>query len=511
MKLVAGVDTSTQSCKVRVTDAGTGAMVRFGQARHPDGSSINPDYWWTAFLEAAEQAGGLADVEAIAVGGQQHGMVLLDRQGRVIRDALLWNDTSSAPQAAALIDDLGRLPFADDELDDPILAGMVATVLADGGDDALDDPAVRGRLRWVRAVGSSPVASYTLTKVRWVAEHEPENAAKIAAICLPHDWLTWRIAGYGPVADGEEARLDRLVTDRSDASGTLYFDAASGEYRRDLLAMAFGTDPATGRPTDEALAIAGSIVLPAVLGPTAVAGVIGDDSHEEVAPTVPGAAVNDVVIGSATTHGCLIGPGGGDNAMASLGLGMEVGDVSISLGTSGVVAAVSPTPVYDPSGSVSGFADCTGHFLPLACTINGSKIIDAGRAVLDVDYAEFDKLALSSRPGAGGLKLVPYFDGERTPNLPDATGTLSGMTMANMNRPNFARAFVEGMLGSQRYCLDLIRSLGAPIDRLLMIGGGARGAATRSIAPLVFEMPVELPPTDEYVAIGAAKQAASLL
>ena len=100
--LVAGVDTSTQSCKVRVTDAETGELVRFGQAKHPNGTSVDPSYWWSAFQEAAEQAGGLDDVSALAVGGQQHGMVILDKQGNVIRDAMLWNDTSSAPQAAAL-------------------------------------------------------------------------------------------------------------------------------------------------------------------------------------------------------------------------------------------------------------------------------------------------------------------------------------------------------------------------------------------------------------------------
>ena len=210
--LVAGVDTSTQSTKIRITDAETGEMVRFGQAKHPDGTSVNPECWWEAFKAAAAQAGGLDDVAALAVGGQQHGMVILDAQGNVIRDAMLWNDTSSAPQAAALIDRLGEAP-------------------AEDGEPA--DAHVRGIQRWVKAVGSSPVASYTLTKVAWVAENEPENAKRIAAICLPHDWLSWRIAGYGPVAEGADAHLDALFTDRSDASGTIYYDAARNEYRRD--------------------------------------------------------------------------------------------------------------------------------------------------------------------------------------------------------------------------------------------------------------------------------------
>ena len=314
--LVAGVDTSTQSCKVRVTDAETGEMVRFGQAKHPNGTSIDPKFWWDAFLEAAQQAGGLDDVEALAVGGQQHGMVILDQQGNVIRDAMLWNDISSAPQAAALIEKMGEAPAEEGEPEDVI---------------------ARGKQRWVKAVGSSPVASFTLTKVAWVAENEPENAKKIAAICLPHDWLSWRIAGYGPVAEGEDAHLEALFTDRSDASGTIYYDAASNEYRRDLIAMVL--EPAEG--TEAAREHANAIMLPTVLGPHDAAAV-------KASPEIAGKNVEG---------GCIIAPGGGDNAMASLGLGMSVGDVSVSLGTSGVAAAISENPTYDLTGAVSGFAD----------------------------------------------------------------------------------------------------------------------------------------------------------
>ena len=435
--LVAGVDTSTQSCKVRVTDAETGEMVRFGQAKHPNGTSIDPKFWWDAFLEAAQQAGGLDDVEALAVGGQQHGMVILDQQGNVIRDAMLWNDISSAPQAAALIEKMGEAPAEEGEPEDVI---------------------ARGKQRWVKAVGSSPVASFTLTKVAWVAEN---------------------------------AHLEALFTDRSDASGTIYYDAASNEYRRDLIAMVL--EPAEG--TEAAREHADAIMLPTVLGPHDAAAV-------KASPEIAGKNVEG---------GCIIAPGGGDNAMASLGLGMSVGDVSVSLGTSGVAAAISENPTYDLTGAVSGFADCTGHYLPLACTINGSRILDAGRAALGVDYDELASLAFASEPGAGGITLVPYFDGERTPNRPDATATLSGMTLANTTRENMARAFVEGLLCSQRDCLELIRSLGAEISRILLIGGGAKSKAIRTLAPSVFGMDVTRPTTDEYVAIGAARQAAWVL
>jgi xylulokinase len=163
MTLVAGIDSSTQSCKVVIRDAETGKLVRQGRASHPDGTEVHPDAWWSALQQAIDEAGGLDDVAAASVAGQQHGMVVLDENGEVVRPALLWNDTRSAGAAADLIDDLG------------------------GGD--------KGRQAWVDAVGIVPVASFTLTKLRWLARNEPENAARVAAVCLPHDWLTWKLSG----------------------------------------------------------------------------------------------------------------------------------------------------------------------------------------------------------------------------------------------------------------------------------------------------------------------------
>ena len=462
--LVAGVDTSTQSCKVRVTEARTGRLVRFGKAPHPAGTSVDPMAWWKAFQEASAQAGGLDDVSALSVGGQQHGMVLLDRQGRVIRDALLWNDTRSAPDADDLI-----IRLAKSETDGP-----------NKDPDSDQGLAMQGKQAWVRAVGSSPVASLTITKVAWVSRMEPDHAKAIAAICLPHDWLSWVIAGHGPAADpGAEPGLEDLFTDRSDASGTGYYDPAADSYRRDLLAMAL---PA---------GMAERVILPKVLGP-----------HQVGAKADPRIAGRDV------PGGCVIAPGGGDNAMTALGLAMQVGDVSISLGTSGVAAAVSPVPAYDMSASVTGFADATGHWLPLACTINASRILDAGLAALGTDYDGLAKLAEKSSPGAEGITLIPYFDGERTPNRPDAHARLEGLTLANTTRTNLARAFVEGLLCSQRDCLELLKRLGTTVSKILLVGGGAKSPAVRAYAPGILGMDVQLPRPDEYVAIGAARQAA---
>src|SRR4051812_21114101 len=195
MALVAGIDSSTQACKVVVRDGTTGAHVRHGRAVHPIGTEVHPHRWWEALEEALALAGGLADVAAVSIAAQQHGMVALDEYGAVVRPALLWNDVRSAPQATELIDELGGREV--------------------------------GRRAWADAVGVVPVASFTVTKLRWLAEHEPDHAQRTQAVCLPHDWLTWRLLGSG--------HIDAITTDRGDASGTGYWSAARNDYRPDLL------------------------------------------------------------------------------------------------------------------------------------------------------------------------------------------------------------------------------------------------------------------------------------
>ncbi|MBI4933052.1 MAG: xylulokinase [Actinobacteria bacterium] len=418
MALVAGVDSSTQSCKVVVRDADTGALVRSGSAPHPDGTEVHPHHWEDAFHRAVAAAGGLDDVAAISIAGQQHGMVCLDKAGDVVRPALLWNDTRSAGAADDLVAELGAAA-------------------------------------WVDAVGSVPVAAFTVTKLRWLAEHEPEHARRTAAVCLPHDWLTWRLLGTG--------RLDDLVTDRSDASGTGYFDSVASEYRAELLVRALGHD----------------VLLPRVLAPSEF-----------------------VVAGSMR-----VGPGAGDNAAA--GLGVQAGDdVVVSLGTSGTAFTRSTTPPRDPSGAVAGFADLTGVFLPLVCTLNAARVLDAVASMLGVDHHGLSDLALSAAPGAEGLTLVPYLAGERTPNLPSSTGGVLGLTVHNATPANLARAAVEGMLCGLADAVDALRAQGKRVERVRLVGGAAASPAVQAIAPTVFGVPVVVPPAGEYVADGAARQAA---
>jgi xylulokinase len=421
--LVAGIDSSTQSCKVLVCDADTGEIVRSATSPHPDGTEVDPQLWWSALQAASTAAGGLDDVAAVAVGAQQHGMVCLDEAGAIVRDALLWNDTRSSAAAAALVDELG------------------------------------GPGEWAKRVGVVPVAAITASKLRWLAEQEPAHAAATAAVCLPHDWLTWQLAGATGIGE--------LRTDRSDASGTGYFSAESDTYQHDLLELAMrGRQPA----------------LPTVLGPRDAAG--------------------------QTASGAMLGPGAGDNAAAALGLGAKPGDCIVSLGTSGVVSAVGQVAPRDAEGIVTGFADATGRQLPLVCTLNGAPVLAAAATMLGVDFEELDRMALSAPSGSEGLTLVPYLDGERSPNLPDAAGALHGMTTRNLTAANVARAAVEGLLCSMAYCIDKIAGQGVDVERIILIGGGARSEAIRRVAPAIWGRPVDVPTPAEYVALGAARQAA---
>jgi xylulokinase len=462
MSLVAGVDSSTQSCKVVVLDAGTGALVREGRAGHPDGTEVHPDHWWRALSEAFDDAGGLSGVSALSVGGQQHGMVLLDRDGNVLRPALLWNDTRSAESAAALTDEVGPEDYA-------------------------------------KRTGLVPVASFTVTKIRWVRDHEPDIAARVAAVALPHDWLTWRLRGYGPAgASPLGPDLGQLTTDRSDASGTGYWNPATGTYDLELFRLAFGRG-AVEAGTD-ALGAAGpagdAVFLPRVLAPGASPG----DVHPSM--------VRDAAVAGQQAQPIKLGAGAGDNAAAALGLGARAGDLVVSVGTSGTVFAVSDEPIGDPSGTVAGFADASGLFLPIAVTLNAARVLTSVAGLLGVDFDELSRLALEAEPGAGGVVLVPYFEGERTPNLPHATASFSGLSIASTTRSNIARAAVEGMLCGLAGGLDALRGLGHPAERLLLIGGAVQNPAVQRIAAQVFDLPVLVPSPGEYVARGAAVQAA---
>jgi xylulokinase len=455
--LVAGVDSSTQSTKVLLCQAEDGTVIGQASAPHPDGTECDPEHWWRALAEAGR---GLVDrAEAIGVAAQQHGMVVLDASGQVIRPALLWNDMRSARQAAALIAELG------------------------------------GPATWARRTGSVPSASFTVTKLRWLAEHEPDAAARTAHVLLPHDWLTWRLTGWQAglaqaaqaaqpagwqaglaqapgwqaglaQAPGWQAGPPQPTTDRGDASGTGYFSPAEDRWLPEI------AEAALGHP----------VGLPRVAAPA-----------EIVARTPGGAALS---------------AGTGDNMGAALGLGVGLGEVVVSIGTSGTAYAVAAEPAADESGLVAGFADATGRFLPLVATVNAARILTVTARMIGTDVAGLDRLALLAPPGSGGLTLLPYLDGERSPRRPGASGVLCGLTSTNTTQENLARAAVEALLCSLADAIDNLADTGINAERVILIGGAARSEPIRRIAPAIFGVPVIVPPPAEYVALGAARQAA---
>lgn len=417
MTLVAGVDSSTQSTKVLVVDSRSGKVVRESRCPHPDGTEVDPQHWLDALHSASRDL--LSGVKAISIAGQQHGMVLLDGDGHPVRPALLWNDTRSARAAADLVEEFG------------------------------------GPQAWAREVGTVPVASLTVTKLRWTAREEPRVAAAARQVMLPHDWLTWHLLG----------RPAEAVTDRGDASGTGYFSTPQNRWRPDLLELGFGR----------------SLEVPRVCDAGERAGV--------------------------TSQGLVVAAGTGDNMAAALGAGAGEGDVLVSVGTSGTVFASTQQPACDVTGAVAGFADARGGYLPLVATLNAARVLAAGAAMLGVDLRTLDELALQAAPGAGGLVLLPYLEGERTPNRPDATGRIAGLTGRNASPANLARAVVEGMLCGLADGLDALVAQGTPLRRVLLFGGGARSRAVQEIAPAVFSVPVTVLKPQEYVALGAALQA----
>lgn len=427
-RIVAGVDCSTQSTKVVVVDADAGEVLASGRAPHRvDGgggaSETDPSVWWDALARALAATGRAREVAAISVAGQQHGLVVSDAAGTPLRPAVLWNDTRSAPDAEALVADLG--------------------------------PAW-----WAAEVGSVPVASFTVTSWAWLRRTEPALARSTASICLPHDWLTGELCG-------------QVTTDRGDASGTGWWSVPQGRYHPDVLGLArVEVDPAW---------------LPPVLGPTEAAG------------TVTASAASRLGL----RPGTLVGPGTGDNMGAALGLGLEPGTAVLSLGTSGTAFAVTERAAADPTGVVAGFADATGRYLPLACTLNATLAVDRFAAWLGLDR---DDVA----PSSGTAVVVPFLDGERTPDLPDATGSVLGLTHAT-TRQEVLRSAYEGAVVSLLDALVDIEGPGAADRPLVLVGGGARGAAWRDVVGRLSGRPLEIPDTEEAVALGAAVQAAACL
>ena len=427
--LVAGVDCSTQATKVLVVDPDTGSLEATGRAAHEVTGSggareTDPELWWDALRAALAQSGRAAELDAISVAGQQHGLVVTGAGGRPLRPAILWNDTRSAPEAADLTAAFG------------------------------------GPAAWAERIGLVPVPSFTATRWAWLRSNEPEVADAARAVRLPHDFLTERLSG-------------RAATDRGDASGTAWWSTRDERYSDEVLGL-IGLDRA---------------LLPDVLGPVETAGEVSASAAEALG----------------LRAGALVGPGTGDNMGAALGLGAAPGQPVVSLGTSGTAYAVMEERTVDPSGTVAGFADASGRFLPLAATLNATLAVDRVAGWLGIDR--------EAAAESTSVVVLPYLDGERTPNLPHAAGMIAGLRHAT-TREEILLAAYEGAAASLIEALELLEGLGSGLDPeapLILIGGGARGSAWQRTVARLSGRRVQVPDADELVALGAATQAAACL
>ncbi|WP_055590823.1 xylulokinase [Peterkaempfera griseoplana] len=421
-RVVIGVDSSTQSTKAVAVDIDSGEVLAEGRAAHTvtgtgGARESDPQQWWQAFTEAVAATGHADRALAVAVGGQQHGLVALDADGTPVHPAMLWNDTRSAPQAAALTERLGRA-------------------------------------EWARRTGSVPTAAFTVAKWAWLRENAPEAAERTAAVRLPHDYLTGRLTGAG-------------TTDRGDASGTGWW--GENGYDKEILDLV-GLDE--GR-------------LPEVIE--------------------PGHAAGTVRPGSPLPAGIPVAAGTGDNMAAALGLGLTPGLPALSLGTSGTVYAVTRGRPADESGIVAGFADASGGWLPLACTLNCTLAVDRIAALLGRDRADVE-------PG-GTAVVLPFLDGERTPDLPYSSGLFHGLRH-DTTAGQLLQAAYDGAAHALLTALDDVLRHGGETSSdapILLIGGGARGTAWQNTVRRLSGRAVQLPRAAELVALGAAAQAAGLV
>ncbi|TQN61356.1 xylulokinase [Agrobacterium tumefaciens] len=431
--LVAGVDSSTQSCTIVLRRLEDGAVIAEARKPHPPTtpprSEQAPEAWWQALVSAfGELTTYLPRIAGISVGGQGHGLVMLGEDGLPLRDAKLWNDTESAPDADILRQ---KLPLKD----------------------------------WAGRTGSVPAAALTVSKLAWTERMHPGMIARARKIMLPSDYLLYRLSG-------------RAATERGVSSGTGYFNPFTNQWDYALAELA-------------ASGIDWESVLPDIIGSSEAAGEV------------------QRIDGLEALQGAIVGAGSGDNMTAALGMGIRAGDVIISFGTSGTLYGRTPIGIKDETGSINGYADATDAFLPMITTLNSAKVTDAFRRILRATTDEFDTLALATEPGARGLVLVPYLDGERTPDLPDATGILAGIR-SDVEPGQIARAAVEGVICGLLEGGDYLASLGLERNRRLIVTGGAsRSKAYRQILADLTGQQVWTCNLPEAAAAGAAVQAAA--
>ena len=433
-----GIDCGTQGTKALLIDPDGTSLCR-GYAPHALIESASgareqqPSWWVDAFRLSVQNALSQTtrrDVHALGVSGQQHGLVVLDEHHHVIRPAKLWNDTSTAAQNQQLLDLLG------------------------------------GPHAWFERFGIVPRTGYTVSKLLWLKQHEPENFHRIRHILLPHEYLNFWLTG-------------QLSAENGDASGTAFFNVLTRQWSPEILEAIDG----------------GSGQLFAALPPLRPV-------EQPVGTLRP-----EVAAELGLPASCLVSSGGGDNMMAAIGTGnVRPGVVTLSLGTSSTVYSFHDKPDLDPTGNVAPFCSSSGGWLPLVCTMNATNVVTQTLQLLGRSVADIEAALAATSPGAAGLVFLPFLNGERTPDLPQAQGTLTGLSPLSFTPDHLIRAVIEGVSFGVLHGLDLIQR-GAPVERLLVVGGGSRSAAWRQLLADAGGTLVEVPVEEEAGCLGAAMQA----
>jgi D-xylulose kinase len=324
--------------------------------------------------------------------------------------------------------------------------------------------ALGGPKATLRALGNAVLPGFTASKILWLKRHEPENFARLATVLLPHDYLNWWLTG-------------RAVMEFGDASGTALLDVRRRKWS-DAALRAIDPDLAGKLPP----------LMP---------------SDQPVGTLQPATAK---ALGLGTE--VLVSAGGGDNMMGAIGTGnTRAGVVTASFGTSGTIYACAEKPVVDPQGEIAAFCDSTNRWLPLLCTMNVTVATEMMRKDFGLTPQAFDAQAAKAPAGAGGLLLLPYLEGERTPNVPDGTGVLLGVNTRTFALPQFARAALEGVTLGMNYGLRRLAELGVHATQIRATGGGANSKVWRQIMADIFNAEVVTLKVGEGAAYGAALQA----
>lgn len=316
----------------------------------------------------------------------------------------------------------------------------------------------------IKEVNNAMLPGFTAPKILWLKRHKPEAFAKLHYIMLPHDYVNFVLTGS-------------YVSEPGDASGTALYNPVKGGWSKKVCDV-----------IDSSLY---SKLAPLIA------------SHEK-AGNVAGAASKKFGI----PQNIPVSSGGGDNMMGAIGTGsVEDGFLTISLGTSGTMYGFSVKPIADPANGLSGFCASSGGYLPLLCTMNCTVATEQIRSLFALDVKELDTLASQSIPGSNGVVVLPFFNGERTPNLPNGRASITGLTVANSSRENICRSAMESAIFGMRGGLDAFRSLGFTPREIRLIGGGSKSKPWRQIAADILNLPIKIPVLEEAAALGAAIQA----